>query len=85
MSRISQAARDYRIWGTIAHTAPHVFVVVVSAIPAIYRDQLVHTTEVVTRVCGGLEEAQIARNRLAVELGGRLDARGDRVIDVDIG
>jgi hypothetical protein len=58
---------------------------VVSAIPALYRDQLVHTTEIVTRVCGGLEEARIARNRIAVELGVRLDARGDRVIDVDIG
>ena len=85
MSPIREAARDYRIWGTITHTAPHVFVVVVSAIPALYRDQLLHNTEVVTRTCGGLEEAQLARNRMAVELGTRLDARGDRVVDVDIG
>ena len=85
MSRISEAARDYRIWGTITHTAPHVFVVVVSAIPALYRDQLLHTTEIVTHVCGGLEEAQLARNRLAVELGTRVGSRGDRVVDVDIG
>jgi hypothetical protein len=85
VSLTREAARDYRIWGTVAHTAPHVFVVVVSAIPALYRDQLVHTTEIVTQVCGGLEEAQAARDRIAVELGSRLDARGDRVIDVDIG
>jgi hypothetical protein len=85
VSLTREAARDYRIWGTVAHTAPHVFVVVVSAIPALYRDQLVHTTEIVTQVCGCLEDAQAARDRIAVELGSRLDARGDRVIDVDIG
>jgi hypothetical protein len=85
VSPTREASREYRIWGTVAHTAPHVFVVVVSAIPALYRDQLVHTTEIVTRVCGGLEEAQLVRNRIAVELGSRVDARGDRVIDVDIG
>lgn len=80
-----ELARDYRIWGTITHTAPHVFVVVVSAVPALYRDQLLHATELVTQVCRGLEEARLARNRMAVELGTRVDARGDRVVDVDIG
>jgi hypothetical protein len=85
VSPTKEAARDYRIWGTITHTAPRVFVVVVSAIPALYRDQLLHATELATKVCGGLEEAQVARNRMAVELGTRVDARGDRVVDVDIG
>jgi hypothetical protein len=84
-SRISEVARDYRIWGTITHAAPQVFVVVVSAIPALYRDQLLHTTEVFTRVCSALEEARLARNRMAVDIGTRVDARGDRVVDVDIG
>jgi hypothetical protein len=84
-SRTRELARDYRIWGTITHTAPQVFVVVVSAIPALYRDQLQHTTELVTHVCGALEEARLARNRMAVELGTRVDSRGDRVVDVDIG
>jgi hypothetical protein len=78
-------ARDYRIWGTVTPAAPQVFIVVVSAIPARYRDQLVHRTEVVTHVCAALEEAQVARTRIAVELGARVDARGGRVIDVDIG
>ncbi|HZZ93917.1 MAG TPA: hypothetical protein VFE23_15255 [Usitatibacter sp.] len=85
MSQTSSAVRDYRIWGTITHSAPHVFVVVVSAIPALYRDQLLHNTEVVCQVCGGLVEAQLARNRMAVALGTRVDGRGDRVVDVDIG
>jgi len=85
VSRISEAARDYRIWGTITHTAPETFVVVVSAIPALYRDQLLHRTEIQTQVCGALEEAQLARNRMAVAMGTRVDARGDRVVDVEIG
>jgi hypothetical protein len=85
VSRTSELARDYRIWGTITHTGPQVFVVVVSAIPAIYRDQLLHRTEVVTQVCGALEEARLARNRMAAEMGERVDARGDRVVDVEIG
>jgi hypothetical protein len=84
VSQTSSAVRDYRIWGTITHTGPDVFVVVVSAIPALYRDQLRHTTEVVSQVCGRLEEARLARNRMAVALGTRVDGRGDRVVDVDI-
>jgi hypothetical protein len=85
VSPTRELACDYRIWGTITHTAPRVFVVVVSAIPAVYRDQLLHRTEVVTQVCQDLDEARLTRNRMAVEMGSRLDARGDRVVDVEIG
>jgi hypothetical protein len=85
VSPTRELARDYRIWGTITHTGPQVFVVVVSAIPAVYRDQILHRTEVVTQVCTGLDEARLARNRMAMEMGERVDARGDRVVDVEIG
>jgi hypothetical protein len=77
--------RDYRIWGTITHTARDEFLVMVSAVPALYRGELLGDTEVVTRICRTEAEAERVRGHLAVELGKHVTSRGDRVVDVDIG
>jgi hypothetical protein len=73
--------RDFCIWGRIDQVGPSQFFIVVSAVhdPPIEYDR----TVVLTGEAKSRDDAEAARNELMRELGAKVRARGDRVVDVE--
>jgi hypothetical protein len=70
---------DFRIWGKVEHVGVRQFIAIVSAVPEDHSERPI----VLTSITPNLVEANQDRDRLMVELGARVRARGDRVVDVE--
>ena len=71
----------YQIWADIAQIAPDRFFVTVSAVPKEERTQE-RTGGVKTAEAKTLDEAQVLRDQLVLEVGKRLRARGHVILDL---
>jgi hypothetical protein len=71
----------YQIWADITQIAPDRFFVTVSAVPKEERTQE-RTGGVKTAEAPTLEEAQVLRDQLVLEVGKRLRARGHVILDL---
>ena len=71
----------YQIWAEITKLAPDRFFVTVSAVPAHERNQE-RTGGVTTAEGRSLEEAQMIRDDLVLQLGKKLRARGHVIVDL---
>jgi hypothetical protein len=71
----------YQIWAEITKLAPNRFFVTVSAVPAHERTEL-RTGGVTTAEAPTLEEAQMIRDDLVLQLGKKLRARGHVIVDL---
>jgi hypothetical protein len=71
----------FRIWGTINQTAPAHFLVVVSAV----RDppKFSATADVRTADAASRQDAEQLQEKMMIELGAEVRARGDRIVDVE--
>jgi hypothetical protein len=70
---------DFRIWGQVEHIGVKQFLAIVSAVPEDHGERPI----VLTSITPNLVEANQNRDRLMIELGARVRARGDRVVDVE--
>jgi hypothetical protein len=70
---------DFRVWGKVEHIGVKQFLAIVSAVPEDPRGRPI----VLTTITPNLVEANQNRDRLMIELGARVRARGDRVVDVE--
>lgn len=75
----SVSATDFRIVGRIEHFAPQQFLAIACALPDVGDDGVV----VQYVIAHSLSEAAGERDRLVLEIGTKVRARGDRVIDVE--
>lgn len=71
----------YQIWTEITQLAPDRFFVTVSAVPAHERNEQ-RTGGVTTGEGRSLEEAQMLRDDLVLQLGKKLRARGHVIVDL---
>ena len=76
----SSFVADFRIWGKVEHIGVKQFLAIASAVPDPPDDQ---RPIVLTAIVCELVEANQARDRLMKDVGNRLRARGDRVVDVE--
>lgn len=72
---------DFRLWATINYVPPDGYVVAVSAVP----DEPGNATGTLVEVAvkPSHEEALQIRDQLMLQMGERVRARGDRVVDVE--
>lgn len=73
---------DFQLWARIQQLGPQEFVVFVSTISHEESPPEGVQTSVDTASAGSLAEAQALMSRMMVEVGQRVVARGDRVVDV---
>ncbi|MEP7070047.1 MAG: hypothetical protein ABI789_12435 [Usitatibacter sp.] len=71
----------YQIWADITQLAPERFFVTVSSVPKEERTQE-RTGGVKTAEAKTLDEAQVLRDELVLEVGKRLRARGHVILDL---
>jgi hypothetical protein len=71
----------YQIWADIAQISPERFFVTVSAVPKDERTEE-RTGGVKTAEAKTLDEAQMLRDQLVLEVGKRLRARGHVILDL---
>lgn len=70
---------DFRIWARVEHIGVKRFIAIVSAVQDPPADKAI----VLTGEAPSLAEANASRDRLMIEMGERVRARGDRVVDVE--
>jgi hypothetical protein len=70
---------DFRIWGRIEHIGPNEFFVIGSAVP----ESGGEGATVLTSTAPSLDQANTEKARLMMEVGKTVQARGDRVVDVE--
>lgn len=70
---------DFRIWAKVEHVGVKQFLAIASAVPEVVADRPV----VLTSIAPTLVEANEHKAQLMVELGDKVRARGDRVVDVE--
>ena len=71
---------DFRIWGRVEHLGPSEFFVIASAVP---EDAQSERPIVLTLTAHTLQQAHAERDRLMIDAGAKVRARGDRVVDVE--
>lgn len=71
---------DFRIWGKVEHIGVEQFLAIVSAVPD---DAGAQRPIVLTSIQHNLPEANQAKDRLMMNVGAPVRARGDRVVDVE--
>jgi hypothetical protein len=67
---------NFRIWGRTEQTGPSQFSVIASAV----RDDQRERPMVLTEVAHSLHDANAAKERLMIQVGELVKARGDRVV-----
>lgn len=70
---------DFRIWGRVEHIGPNQFFAIASGLP----DNLGERAIVLTATAPSLADANRERERLMIEMGSIVRARGDSVVDVE--
>lgn len=70
---------DFRIWGKVEQIGVKQFVAIVSAVPEVEGDHPI----VLIESTANLVEANARRNQLMREVGERVRAQGNRVVDVE--
>jgi hypothetical protein len=72
-------ASNYRVWGRVEHIGVRQFIAIASGVPENHSDVAI----VLTSVSPDLAEATQQRDQLMREVGAKVRARGDRVVDVE--
>ena len=70
---------DFLVWGRVEHIGVRQFLAIASGVPEDRQDVAI----VLTAVAPNLAEANQHRDQLMREVGEKVRARGDRVVDVE--
>jgi hypothetical protein len=81
IAALHRTLADFRIWGRVEHIGVKQFLAIASAAP----DEPAQRAIVLQTISPSLAEANLERDRLMVEMGARVRARGDCVVDAEKG